>query len=59
MKKCIHAIYSENMGFFLIGKEYWEGVKKTILGGIFQYFLKLGVLFHMPRTNVIWHSFTK
>ena len=30
-----------------------------ILGGIFQYFLKIGVLFHMPRTNFLWHGFTK
>ena len=45
-------------GFF-----YWEGilggVKKMILRDIFQYFLKIGVLFHMPRTNVLWHGFTK
>ena len=48
MKKWIHAIYSENRVFFLIGKAYWEGVKKMILGGIFQYFFKIGVFFHMP-----------
>ena len=30
-----------------------------ILGGIFQYLLKSGVLFHMPGTNVLWHGFTK
>ena len=28
-----------------------------ILGGIFQYLLKLGVLFHMPRTNVLCYRF--
>ena len=30
----------------------WEGIlgggKKTILGGILKYLLKLGVFFHMP-----------
>ena len=30
MKKLIHAIYSENRGFFYIWKAYWEGVKKKI-----------------------------
>ena len=59
MKKWIHAIYSENMVFFKIGKAYWEGVKKMILGGIVQCFLKIGVFFHIPWTNVIWHGFTK
>ena len=48
MKKWIHTIYSENRFFLKIGNAYWEGVKKTILGGIFQYLLKLGLFFHMP-----------
>ena len=45
--------------FFKFGKAYWEGVKKMISAGIFQYLLKLGVLFHTQQTNVIWHGFTK
>ena len=40
--------YIGKIGVFKIGKAYWEGVTKMILGGIFQYFLKIGVLFHMP-----------
>ena len=59
MKKLIHAIYSENRGFLKLGRHIGRGFKKMILGGIFQYFLKIGVLFHMPRTNVLWHGFTK
>ena len=52
--------YIVKIGVFL----NWEGIlgggyKKTILGGIFQYFLKIGVLFHMPQTNVLCHGFTK
>ena len=58
-EKRIHAIHSENRGFFKLGKHIGRGLKKMILGVIFQYFLKIGVLFHMPRTNVLWHGFTK
>jgi len=59
MKKYMNKICSENSFFFKFGKAYWEGVKKMILAGIFQYLLKLGVSFHTPQTNVIWHGFTK
>ena len=59
MKKWIHAIYSENKIFFKLGRHIGRGLQKTILGGIFQYLLKLGVLFHMPQMNVIWNGFTK
>ena len=51
--------YSENKGFLKLGRHIGRGLKKPILGGIFQYFLKLGILFHMPRMNVLWHGFTK
>ena len=33
-----------------------RGLQKIILGGIFQYFLKIGVMFHIPRMNVLWHG---
>ena len=59
MKKWIHAIYRENRGFLKSARHIGRGLKKMIFGGIFQYFLKIGVLFHMPRTNVLWHGFTK
>ena len=59
MKKWIHAIYSDNRGFLKFGRHIGRGLKKTILRGIFQYFLKIGALFHLPRTNVLWHGFTK
>ena len=59
MKKWIHAIYRENRGFLKSARHIGRGLKKMILGGIFQYFLKIGVLFHMPRMNVLWHGFTK
>ena len=59
MKKWIHAIYRENRGFLKSVRHIGRGFKKMILGGIFQYFLKIGILFHMPRTNVLWHGCTK
>ena len=48
MKKLIHTISSENRGFLKLEGYIGRGVKKTILEGIFQYLVKLGVLFHMP-----------
>ena len=51
MKKWIHAIHSENRGFLKLGRHIGRGLRKMILRGIFQYFLKIGVLFHMPQTN--------
>jgi hypothetical protein len=48
MKKLIDTISSENRGFFKLGSHIGRGLKKTILEGIFQYLVKLGVLFHMP-----------
>ena len=51
MKKLIHAIYCENRGSFKLGRHIGRGLKKMILGGIFQYFLKIGYCF-------IWHEWT-
>ncbi len=53
MEKWIHTIFSENKGIFKLGRHTGRGFKKTIFGGIFQYLLKIGVLFHMPQTNVL------
>ena len=38
MKKWIHAIYRENRGFLKSARHIGRGLKKTIFGGIFQYF---------------------
>ena len=59
MKKWIHAIYSENSDFLKLARHIGRGLKKMILGGIFQYFLKIGLLFHMPQVNMLWNGFTK
>ena len=56
MKKWILAI-SSGSRVFLIGKVYWicigRGLNNVILKDVFQYVVKLRVLFNMPQTHVI------
>ena len=47
MEKWVHTIFSENRGFFKLGRLIGRGLKND-LGGIFQYLVKIVVLFHMP-----------
>jgi hypothetical protein len=48
MKKWIHRISSKNRGFFNWKDVLGGGFNKRILGGIFQYLVKLGVFFNIP-----------
>jgi hypothetical protein len=52
-------VSSENRGFF-----YWKdvlggGFNKRILRDIYQYLVKLGVFFNIPRMKVLCHRFTE
>jgi hypothetical protein len=38
---------------------YWEGIRKRVLKGIFQYLVKLGVLFNIPWMELLCHRFNK
>jgi hypothetical protein len=40
-----------------IGNMYWEGVIKYDFGGIYQYLVKLGLLFMIPLMGVLCHLF--
>jgi len=60
MKKWISIIHSESI-VFSIGNVYWvhigRGLINVIFRGIFQYVVKLGVLFSIPATYAICHMF--
>jgi hypothetical protein len=50
-------VSTTNMGFF-----YWKdvlemGFNKIILGGIYQYLVKIVVLFNIPQMQVLCHRF--
>ena len=52
--------YLVKIGIFLIGEVYWEGgFNNTILGGILQYLVKLGIFFKILRTIVLCNKFTE
>lgn len=60
MKKWIPIISSDSR-VFLNWEVVWvriaRGLSNVIFRGIFQYVVKLGVLFSMPRTHVTCHRF--
>ena len=49
------------VGVFLIGKVYWvcigRGLNNVIFSVIFQYVVKLRILFSMPQTDVLRQRF--
>ena len=52
--------YLVKIGIFLIGEVYWEGgFNNTILGGILQYLVKLGIFFKILQTIVLCNKFTE
>jgi hypothetical protein len=40
--------YLVKIGVYFIGNMYWEGVQQKDFGVIYQYLVKLGVLFNIP-----------
>jgi len=58
MKKWIPIIFSESRGFLIV-KVYWDcigrGLNNVIFRGIFQYVVKLRILFNMPLDKLEVH----